>query len=123
MASPLFCKGPDLALERPGVARLLVDLPIGLGDRSWPHQPARIEIGEGPLAFPLPDPLPYPGGVDAGVNDQMGDMDALRAELACRTLRNGAQAEFGTGKSGIADAAAQAGGGASKEDVAAAVRQ
>src|SRR5436190_1670805 len=102
MASPLFCKGPDLALERPGVPRLLVDLPIGLGDRGRPHQPARIEIGEGPLAFPFPDPLPYPGGVDTGVDDQMRDVDALRAELACRTLRHGAQAEFGAGEGGIA---------------------
>src|SRR5271166_4696415 len=47
MASPFLRKGPDLAFERPGVARLLVDLPIGFGDRSRPHQPARIEVGEG----------------------------------------------------------------------------
>src|SRR5438270_8344924 len=106
MASPLFCKGSDLTLERPGVARLLVDLPIGLGDRFRPHQPARIEIGEGRLAFPLLDPLTHPGSVNAGVDDQMRDVDALRAELARRALCHGAQAEFGAGKGGVADSAA-----------------
>src|SRR6516225_2675407 len=117
MASPLFCKGSDFAFERPGVARLLINLPIGLGDRFRPHQPARIEIEKGVFAFTLLDPLAYPGCVDAGVDDQMRDMDALRAELACRTLRHGAQAEFGAGKCGIAGPAAQPGGGASKEDM------
>src|SRR5437588_10403658 len=112
MASPLFCKGPDLALERPRVARLLADLPIGLGDRFRPHQPARIEIGEGGLALPFLDALAYPGGVNAGIDDQMRDVDALRAELACRTLRHGAQAEFSAGESGVANSAAHSGGGA-----------
>src|SRR5215471_15590993 len=53
----------------------------------------------------------------------MRDVDALWAELARRGLRYGAQTEFGAGKRGIADATAQAGGRASKEDVAAAARQ
>src|SRR6266446_10309775 len=118
MASPFLCKGSDLALERPGVARLLINLPIGLGDRFRPHQPPRIEIGEGRLALALLDPLAHPGGVDAGIDDQMGDVDALRAELACRTLRYGPQAKFGAGESGITDAAAHSGGGASEEDIA-----
>src|SRR6266478_9722955 len=78
MVSPFFRKGSDLAFERPGVARLLIDLPIGLGDRFRPHQPARIEIGEGRLALPLLDPLAHPCGVDAGVDDQVGDVDVLR---------------------------------------------
>ena len=47
----------------------------------------------------------------------MRDMDALRAELAGRALRHRAQAEFGAGEGGVADAAAQAGSGAGKEDV------
>src|ERR1700722_7926930 len=100
MASPFLRKGPDLALERPGVARLLINLPIGLGNRFRLHQPSRIEIGEGRLPLSLLNPLAHPGGVDAGIDDQMGDMDALRAELARRTLRDGAQAELGAGKRG-----------------------
>ena len=122
-ASPFFAERADFALERPGVARLLIDLPIGLGDRRRPHQPAGIEIGERRLALPLLDPLAHPCGIDAGVDDQMGDMDALRTELARGTPAHRAQAEFGAGKGGIADPAAQARGGAGKEDVAAAARQ
>src|SRR5215470_1699072 len=101
MISPSFGKGSDLAFERPGVARLLVNLPIGLGDRSRPHQPARIEIGEGLLAFALLDPLAHPRRVHTGIDDQMSDMDALRTELTRRTLRDGPQAELGAGKGGI----------------------
>src|SRR6516162_312285 len=121
--SPFLPKGPDLALEGPGVARLLIDLPIGLGDGSRPHQPARIEIGERSLAFPLLDPLADPRGIDPGVDHEMGDMDALWPELARRTLRQSAQAELGAGEGGVTDPAAQAGGGASEEDVAAATRE
>src|SRR5260370_30683471 len=123
MASPLLCKGPDFALERPGVARLPINLPIGLGDRVRPHQPSRIEIGEGGLAFPFLDPLAHPGGVNTGIDDQMRDMDALRAKLARRALRYSAQAEFGAGKGGIADPAAHSRSGAGKEDIAAAAPQ
>src|SRR5262249_27449771 len=123
MVSPFLREGPDLALERPGVARLLINLPIGLGYRFRPHQPPRIEIGEGRLALALLDPLAHPSGVDAGVDDQMGDVDALRAELARGTLCYGAQTKFGAGESGIADTATHAGSSASKEDIAAAARQ
>src|ERR1700730_12651113 len=120
MASPFFCKGSDLALERPSVAGLLIDLPIGLGDRGRPHQPARIEIGERRLAFPLLDPLAHPRGVDAGVYNQMGDVDVLWTELARRTLRHRPQAELGAGEGGIADPAAHAGGRPGEKDVPAA---
>src|ERR1700739_3918709 len=95
MASPFLRKGSDLAFERPSVARLLIDLPIGLGDRFRPHQPAGIEIDEGGLALPLLDPLAHPCRVDAGVDDQMGDVDVLRTELARRTLRYRTQAGLG----------------------------
>src|SRR6516165_10881204 len=123
MISPFFRKGSELAFERPGVARLPINLPIGLGYRFRPHQPVRIEVSEGRLAFPLLDPLAHPRGVDAGIDDQMRDTDALRTELARRTLRDGPQAELGAGKGGIADPAAHSGGGAGKTDVAAATRQ
>src|SRR6516162_5057244 len=123
MVSPFFRKRSDLALERPGVARLLINLPIGLGNRGRPHQPARIEIGEGRIALALLDPLAHPRGVDAGVDDQMGDVDVLWTELACGGLRDRAKAELGAGKGGIADPAAHAGGSPGEEDVAAAARQ
>src|SRR5260370_15010523 len=117
MASPFLCVGANLALERPGVAGLLINLPVGLGDRGRPHQPAWIEIGERRLTLALLDPLAHPRGVDAGVNDQMADVNALRAELACRTLRDGSQPKFGAGESGITDAAAHSGGAAGVEDI------
>src|ERR1700730_9896372 len=101
MASPFFRKGSDLALERPGVGRLLIDLPISLGDRGRPHPPTRIELGESRLALPLLDPLAHPRGVDTGVDDQMGDVDVLRTEFPRRTLRHRAQAELGAGEGGI----------------------
>src|SRR5439155_796123 len=123
MASPFLCEGANLALERPGVAGLLINLPVGLGDRCRPHQPAWIEIGEGGFALPLLDPLAHPGGVDARIDDQMGDVDVPWTELACGSLRHSAKAELGAGEGGIADPAARAGGGAGKEDVAPAARQ
>src|SRR5215831_8264759 len=112
MASPFLGKGPDLAFDRPGVARLLVDLPIGLGDRGRPHQPPWIEIGEGRFPLPFLDPLAHPRCVDAGIDDQMRDMDALWAELARRALRYGAQAKFGAGKGGVTDPTPHSGSGA-----------
>src|SRR3984893_16600805 len=87
MASPFFRKGSDLALERPGVARFLIHLPVGLGDRFRPHQPARIEIGEGCLTLPLLDPLAHPGGIDAGVDDEMGDVDVFRYVFLVKLAR------------------------------------
>src|ERR1700759_1235552 len=120
MALPFLCERPDLALERPGIARLLIDLPISFGDRFRPHQPARIEIGERSFALPLLDPLAHPRGIDAGVDDQMSDVDVLRTKLACCALRHRAQSELGAGEGGITDPAAHSGGGAGKEDVAAA---
>jgi hypothetical protein len=89
MGSPFLCEGADLAFERPGVARLLINLPIGLRDRSRPHQPARIEVGEGRFPLPLLDPLAR--GVDTRIDDQLRDMDAFRAKLACSALGDGAQ--------------------------------
>jgi hypothetical protein len=61
------------------------------------------------------DPLAHPGGVDPGVNDQMGDVDVLWAELARRALRHRTQAELGAGEGCIADPAAHAGGGPGKK--------
>src|SRR5256884_9903998 len=109
MASPFLREGPDLALERPGIARLLVNLPMGFSDRGGAHQPAGVEIGERRVALALLDAIAHPFGVDPGVDDQMRDMDALRAELAGGALRHRAQPEFGAGERGITDAAPRSG--------------
>jgi hypothetical protein len=42
--SPYLSEGTDLLLEGPRVARLLIELPIGFGDRGGSHQAARMEI-------------------------------------------------------------------------------
>src|SRR5215831_9091203 len=123
MASPFLREGPDLPLERPRVARLLVNLPISLGDSGRAHQPARIEIGERRLALALLDAVAHPFRIDPRIDDQMRDMDALGTELARRALGHRAQAELGAGKRRIADAAALASRGAGEEDVAAPARQ
>src|SRR5258708_24304664 len=110
MASPFFAERPDLALERPRIAWLLIDLPIGIGDRIWPHQAAGIEIGERRFAFPLSDPVAHPFGIDAGVDYQMRDMNVLGPEFSGGALDHRAQPELSAGEGGIADPAAQARG-------------
>src|ERR1700676_5675170 len=42
--SPLLAEGPDFVLESPGVAGLLIELPIGFGDRGRAHQAGRVQI-------------------------------------------------------------------------------
>src|SRR6266404_371812 len=116
---PLFPERADFKLERPGAARLLVKLPVGGGDRRRGHQQIGIV-----KRFPAPHllaALAHPSGVDAGIDDQVRDVDVLRSELARHRLRHRAQAEFRRGKGGKAGAAAQACGGAGEEDVALAV--
>src|SRR5438270_5014233 len=101
---PLLTEGADFHLERPGALRLLIELPIGRRDRGRRHQQVRIVERIGAERFQAP--LPYPLGVDAGIDDEMGDMDILRAEFARHRLRHSAQPEFGAGKGGIAAATA-----------------
>src|SRR5262249_55050991 len=71
----------------------------------------------------LLDAFAYESGVDAGVDDEMRDMDVLRPELPRHALGDGAQAELGARKRRIADAAANARGRAGEEDAALAARQ
>src|SRR3954468_17865707 len=120
-ALPLLTEGADFQLEGPSAPRLLVELPVGRRDRGRWHQQIRIVERTGPERFqaPLADPL----GVDAGIDNQVGDMDILRAQLTCHRLRHSAQSEFGAGKGSIAAAAAQRSGRTREEDVALAARQ
>src|SRR6266851_5574414 len=123
MFSPLFTKRTDLQLESPGVARLLVELPIRFRNRSGPHEPARIEVLQTLFPHSLPDPIPHPCGIHSSIDDEMRDMNVVRTELSGGALSNRPQAEFGAGECGIADPAAQTGSCASEEDTAAAARQ
>src|SRR3954469_16213906 len=87
---PLLAEGPYFQLERPGAPRLLVKLPVGFRDRRWRHQ--EIGIVQRPRPQRLEPPLAHPFGIDAGIDDQMGDVDVFRTQFACGRLRNGAQA-------------------------------
>src|SRR3954453_22189983 len=98
----------DLYLRRPGAAWLLIELPIGVGDRFRIHQALGIEIGERLFAFICLDAFANPLRVDAGIDDEMGDMEVLRPKLARRGLCHSTQAELGAGECREADAAAQA---------------
>src|ERR1700722_19906239 len=113
---PLFPERADFKLERPGAARLLVKLPVGGRDRRRRHQ--QIRIIERLLAPELLAALPYPCGVDAGIDNQMRDVDVLRPELARHRLRHRAQSEFGAGKGRKAAATAQRRGRAGEEYIA-----
>src|SRR5260221_316204 len=118
---PLLPQWTKLQLKRPGAARLLVELPIGRGDRGRRHQ--QVRIIERFLAPELLAALAHPGGIDAGIDDEMCDMDVFRTQLAGHRLRHRPQSELGAGKGGKAAAAAQARGRTGEEDIALAVRQ
>src|SRR6185369_17278951 len=102
---PRLAERTNFQLERPGAARLLVELPIGLGDRRWRHQ--EIGIIERIRPQRLDSPLAHPLGVHAGVDDEMSDMDVLRSELTRRRLGYRTQTELGTGEGRVAGSATQ----------------
>src|SRR5258705_219900 len=118
---PLFSERADFKLERPGAAGLLVELPVRGGDRRRRHQQIGII-----KRFPAPHllaALAHPCGVDAGIDDQVRDVDVLRSELAPHRLRHRAQSEFRAGEGRITAAATQGGGSTGEKDVALAARQ
>ncbi len=61
---PLLAEWTDLGLEGPGIARLLVELPIGLGHCGRTHQAIGIEILDRLLSFTLRNELAHPFGID-----------------------------------------------------------
>src|SRR5258707_1407035 len=83
---PLLAERPDFMLEGPGVARLLIELPIGFRDRGRAHQAIGIEILDRLRALPANDELAHPFGIDAGIDHEMSDMDILGAKLASDRL-------------------------------------
>src|SRR4030081_178198 len=86
--SPLLSKWADFMLEGPGIARLLIELPVGFGDRGRAHQTIRIQVLDRLRPLPVRDQLPHPLGIDAGVDDKMRHMDVLGAEFAGHRLRH-----------------------------------
>src|SRR5258708_2832745 len=72
-----------LLAEGPGVARLLIELPVSLCDSSRTHQAIRIEVFDRLRAFAARDQLPHPLSIDTRIDHQMGDMDVFGAKLAC----------------------------------------
>src|SRR5262249_51060938 len=110
-------------LEHPGAARLLIDLPIRLGNGCRRHQAVWIEVIENGLSFALPNTLAYPRSVHARIDDQMGDVDVLWPQFTGCGLRHRAQAEFGACKRCVTRPTAKASRRSSKEDAASAVWQ
>src|SRR5258708_30582927 len=79
---PLLAEGAYLQFGRPGAARLLIEQPVGFCDRRRRHQ--EIGIVECTRPDRLDPPLAHPFGIDAGVDDEMGNVDVLRSQLAGR---------------------------------------
>src|SRR3981189_1680011 len=104
-ALPFLAERANFQLKGPGAARLLVELPIGRGDRRRRHQ--QVRIVERFLAPELFAAFAHPGGIYAGIDDQMGDMDVLWPEFTRHRLRHRAKPEFRAGKGGKTAAAAQ----------------
>src|SRR5246127_65856 len=73
--SPLLAEGADFQFKGPGAPGLLVKLPIGFGDRRRRHQEIRVVERIRPQRFQ--SPLADPFGVDAGIDDEMRDVDVL----------------------------------------------
>src|SRR5262245_21071935 len=121
--SPLLAKGAYFLFENPGAARLLIKLPIGFRDGRRRHDTVRIEVVERSLTFALANPLAYPGGVHARIDDQMGDVDVLWPQFTGCGLRHRAQAELGTCERCVADPATKARRRSGKEDAASAMWQ
>src|SRR5262245_12128749 len=123
ISSPFLAERPDLDLEAPRVARLLIEHPVGVGDRLRPHQPLWRQVRERFFALARADALAHESGVDSRIDHEMRDVDILRPELARHRLRDHAQPGFRGGERGVADTAAQARGRTGKEDCPTAARQ
>src|SRR5271170_3655969 len=54
--------------------------------------------------------------IDSGIDHQMSDMNMLRPQLTRHRLGESAHSKFVAGERGVADTAAQSGGGSGKED-------
>src|SRR5690242_11147006 len=118
LASEWFLERAQIDLVAPGRRMLPVDLPVGLGDRVDIEQAVRALL-RAPLRETAVDPL----AVDAAVDHDMRDMQALRPELARHGLRDGAQARLGGREGGETRPPAQAAAGAREDHRAAPERR
>src|SRR5882762_7908520 len=118
---PLLAEGAYFQLERPGALRLLIELPVGFRDRRRRHQEVRVVEGIRPKC--LDPPLAHPFGVDAGVDNEVSDVDVLWAQFARGRLRDRTQAELGAGERSVSGSTAQGGGRPGEEDIALPARQ
>src|SRR5437868_7718577 len=77
---PALAVGPKIELVRPAVARLVVQCPVRFSNGAGLDQAVRRKIGHrsGGGAEPPVDRL----AVDRAIDDQMGNMNVLRSELA-----------------------------------------
>src|ERR1700722_6553564 len=117
--SPFLHGRPQIQFMSPAIFALMVREPVRIGDRGGPGQTVGrdfrgIDAGRGLHA--LMDRL----AVDAGVDQQMDNVNIPWSELARHRLGHGAQAELCRRKCRKPLAAANAGGGARKQDGAAA---
>ena len=76
----------------------------------------RLDLRQCRFAAAGLDALAHKGGIDTGIDHQMGDMDILRPQFARRTLCHRAQTGLGAGESGIAHPTTQGGRGASEQN-------
>src|SRR5271155_4913894 len=109
---PFLSEWTNLMFEGPGIAWLLVELPIRFRDGGGPHQAVWIEILDCLRPFPVDDQLPNPFGIDAGVDHQMSDVDIFWTKLTGDRLRHSPQSEFRAGKGRKSRAATHARRGA-----------
>src|ERR1019366_8508994 len=80
--SPCLDPRPQVELVGPRAFRLAVQVPVVLGDRVGLE-----DTGVGLLCIALGKVLGDEGRVDRTVDDDVGDVDALRPDLACHALR------------------------------------
>src|SRR5439155_1660282 len=102
--SPALAVRAQVELERPRVARLVMEHPVGLADRRRVHQ--RVGRQRGEVAPGGLDALAHEGGVDARVDHEMRDVDVLGPELARHALRERSQPELRRRERRVALAAA-----------------
>src|SRR5262249_52936582 len=87
------------------------------------HQRVGRELGHGVGPRTLRDALAHPRGVDAGVDDEMCDVDVAGTELARRALRYHAQAGLRAREGRVPEAATQTRRRTGEQGGAAAMRQ
>src|SRR3954447_6905463 len=119
---PIFYSGTKIEFMGPAVAALLMSKPIRFGNRGGLGQAVRRDLAG----------LDPPGrlhalmdgfAIDAGVDDEMDDVNILRPELARHGLGQRAETEFGRCKRSKPLAAADACGRTGKKDGAASAGQ